>query len=115
MRPGEIALIRLPHTNGTPSKLRPVLVLANLPGRYNDVLVCGISAQLHLACSDWDEVISRQDEDFVRSGLHRSSVIRLSFLAATNISALSGIIGRVSPERIERLRHRLADHLLTKQ
>ncbi len=34
MKPGDVVLIRLPQTAGGPSKLRPALVLAALPGPF---------------------------------------------------------------------------------
>jgi hypothetical protein len=46
MKPGHVVLIRLPQTTGGPAKLRPALVLAILPGPYQNVLICGISTQL---------------------------------------------------------------------
>ena len=47
MRAGEIVLLRLPQPDLSPGKLRPVLVLSELPGPFGDVLVCGISSQLY--------------------------------------------------------------------
>ena len=46
MTPGDVVLIRLPQSTGGPSKLRPALVLAIMPGPYQNVLICGISTQL---------------------------------------------------------------------
>ena len=45
MRPGDIVLVRMPQAGGAPAKLRPALVLATLPGPYQDALVCGISSR----------------------------------------------------------------------
>lgn len=47
MSPGDVVLIRLPQFAGGVPKLRPALVLCHLPGSYQNVLVCGISTQLH--------------------------------------------------------------------
>ncbi len=46
MRPGDVVLIQLPQVAGGPPKSRPALVLALLPGAYQNVLICGISTQL---------------------------------------------------------------------
>ncbi|MCI0378033.1 MAG: hypothetical protein L0215_10525 [Gemmataceae bacterium] len=56
MNPGDIVLISLPQPGGG-SKLRPALVLAALPGPYQNVLLCGVSTQLHLIVPNWDEMI----------------------------------------------------------
>ena len=47
MKPGDVVLIQLPQVAGGPLKSRPALVLALLPGIYQNVLICGISTQLH--------------------------------------------------------------------
>jgi mRNA interferase MazF len=80
MKPGDVVLIALPSTSGGPSKLRPALVLASLPGAYQNLLLCGISTQLHSLTQSWDDMIAASDVDFGPSGLHRDSVIRLSYL-----------------------------------
>ncbi|MFH1268152.1 MAG: type II toxin-antitoxin system PemK/MazF family toxin [Planctomycetota bacterium] len=108
MRPGDVVLIRLPQSAGGPPKLRPALVLALLPGPYQNALICGISTQLEDLQPDWDEFIGPEDADFTISGLHRASAIRLSYLYAAEAGELVGVIGRTDPERLKRLRSRLA-------
>lgn len=108
MRPGDVVLIRLPQLAGGPSKLRPALVLALLPGAYQNVLICGISTQLEELQADWDEFIGPEDADFGDSGLHRASAIRLSYLSAAHTKELVGVIGRIAPERLRRVLTRLA-------
>ncbi len=71
-------------------KLRPALVLALLPGPYQDILLCGVSTQLHLVQSNWDELMQPADADFVGAGLHQASAIRLSYLYATEAIGIVG-------------------------
>ena len=111
MRPGEIVLLRLPQANLASGKLRPVLVLSDLPGPFGDYMVCGISSQLHQEMPDWDERLTASDDDFAASGLKVPSVIRLNWLAAINPSASVGTLGSIASERLARLRRRLAAHL----
>lgn len=111
MRPGEIVLLRLPPADLSAGKLRPVLVLSNLPGPFGDLLVCGISSQLHQEIPDWDERLTAVDADFTSSGLKVPSVIRLNWLATINPSASSGTLGSIAADRLARLRRRLAAHL----
>ena len=111
MRPGDIVLLRLPQPDLLPGKLRPVLVLAELPDPFGDYLVCGISSQLHQEVPQWDERLTPTDADFPTSGLKVASVIRLNWLAAVNPSASVGTLGAIAPERLARLRQRLATHL----
>jgi mRNA interferase MazF len=109
--PGDIVLIPLPQFAGGPPKLRPALLLASLPGPYQTHVVCGISTQLHQRVPDWDELIQPGDADFASSGLHRASIIRLSYIHATDPTELAGVIGQIEPARLDRLLTRLAGHL----
>ena len=79
MREGEIILANLPQADGS-VKLRPVLLLKQLPG-YNDFLVCGISTQLHQLIKNFDELIDEKSDNFIQTGLRQSSIMRLGFLA----------------------------------
>jgi mRNA interferase MazF len=111
MTPGDIVLIELPQVAGGPPKLRPALVLSLLPGPYQNVLICGVSTQMH-PVADWDETLSTTDADFRTFGLHRESSIRLSYLYAADQVEIRGVIGRIDSSRLSRLLHRLAEHLV---
>lgn len=112
MMPGEIVLLRMPQPDLLPGKLRPVLVLSALPGPFGDVLVCGVSSQLHQALPQWDEQISPGSPDFATSGLKVASVIRLNWLAAVSQDVSVGTLGFIGRDRSSRLRQRLAAHLI---
>ena len=111
MKSGDVILIPLAQFAGTTPKLRPALLLASLPGPYQNLLLCGISTQLQHLQPNWDELIQTSDADFTSSGLHRDSVIRLSYLYAADASEIAGVIGSIDPARLQRLRQRLSDHL----
>ncbi len=108
MRPGDVVLIRMPQVAGGPSKLRPALVLALLPGVFQNVLICGVSTRLEDLQPDWDEMITPLDGDFDASGLHHASAIRPSYLYAADAREISGVIGEIDAERLQRVRARLA-------
>lgn len=111
MSPGDVVLIPLAQLGGATPKLRPALFLAELPGPYQNLLLCGISTQLQYAQADWDELVETGDTDFRSSGLHRASVIRLSYLHAADPNEITGPIGSIDPARLQRLRQRLSGHL----
>jgi mRNA interferase MazF len=113
VKPGDVVLIRLPQSAGGPPKLRPALVLAMLPGTYQNVLICGISTQLQDLQNDWDELLNPKDTDFSTSGIHHVSAIRLSYLYAADSNEISGVIGRIKTERLTRLLTRLANLLIS--
>jgi hypothetical protein len=41
---GQVVLFRFPQTDQTEGSLRPALVLRQLPGQYNDWLICKLMA-----------------------------------------------------------------------
>lgn len=67
-----------------------------------------VSSQLRQEVSGFDEVIRDSDADFAQSGLKMASVLRISCLAVVEGAVLMGAVGEVSPERLRRIRARLA-------
>jgi mRNA interferase MazF len=111
VKPGDVVLIPLPQVGGSGPKLRPALLLADLPGPYQSLLLCGVSTQIQQLQADWDELVQGSDADFASSGLHRPSAIRLSYLYAADPGDIAGVIGSIDRARLQRLRQRLSDHL----
>lgn len=106
---GQVVLFKFPNTDRSVSKLRPALLLAKLPGNYDDWLICMISSQIHQCIEGFDEIIRENSPDFVRSGLKTDSVIRITRIAVVSGDILLGSIGEFSPELLKRIRSRLAD------
>jgi PemK-like, MazF-like toxin of type II toxin-antitoxin system len=111
VNPGDVVLIALPQAGSATPKLRPALLLADLPGPYQNLLICGISTQIQQLQANWDELMQASDLDYPSSGLHRPSAIRLSYLYAADPNEIAGVIGRIDATRLQRLRQRLSDHL----
>ena len=88
-------------------KNRPAIVLRIMPP-HGDLLVCGVSRQLHHEVVGFDDAIKPGDADFDASGLKAASLIRLRFLAVLPVSSFTGAIGSISPARHRRLVERLA-------
>ncbi len=110
MKEGDIILANLPQSDGN-FKLRPVLLLKELPG-YNDFLVCGISTQLHQLIRNFDELIDEKNNNFFQSGLRQSSIIRLGFLAVIPGNRIPGSIGKIDSTLHKNLLERLAKFLV---
>lgn len=108
---GQVVLFRFPQTDLEEGKLRPALLVAKLPGEYDDWLICMISSQTRHYTAGFDELVQETDEDFVQSGLKVTSVIRLGRLAVVSGDILLGAIGEISPERLSRVKQRLASWL----
>ena len=88
---------------------RPATLRAMPP--YGDLLVCGVSTQLHHEVVGFDDPIRPSDTDFAASGLKAPSLIRLGFLAVLPASTLLGAIGSIEKVRHLRLLERLSNHL----
>jgi len=111
-RAGQIVLFRFPQTDLEQGKLRPALLLARLPGEYDDWLICMISSQIRHGLAGFDDIIQESDSDFAESGLKTTSVVRIGRLAVVSGEILLGAIGQISSERLIRIRQRLAEWLL---
>lgn len=107
--PGQIVLFRFPRADLSEGKLRPALLLSEVPGPYEDWLICMISSQVHQRIDGFDELIEKDDRDFARSGLKVTSVIRIGRLAVVEGEMLAGRIGTISTERMTRIRGKLAE------
>ena len=111
---GQIVLFRFPYADRKDGKLRPALIVRQLPGAYDDWLICMISSQLSQEVSSFDEIVSKDDNDFNSSGLKLTSVIRIGRLAVVHKSILEGTIGEISNDRLIRIKNRLSDWLIGK-
>lgn len=109
MLEGDIILVGLPQSDGS-NKLRPALILKKLP-KYNDYLVCGISTQINQHIKDIDIILDDQSDYFHKTGLHKTSLIRLLFLAVIQNERIAGKIGKIQPAIHKDLLHRLAKFL----
>jgi mRNA interferase MazF len=109
MRETDIILTPVPQADGQ-VKYRPALALGEMP-RYHDLLVCGISTQLHQFVDGFDERIVATDADFAASGLVADSIIRLGSLAVVPRRRIVGAIESISSERHRRLLYTLSAYL----
>ena len=112
MTEGDVALTPLPQADGR-VKPRPAILLRRMPP-FGDWLICGVSTQLHLEVTAFDDRIEPAHSDFSSSGLKAPSIIRLGFLAVLPADHFLGVLGSVSDERHLRLLHRLATFLSAK-
>jgi mRNA interferase MazF len=92
---GEIVLACFPFTDGSGTKLRPVLVLARVPGPHDDYLVLFISSQLRTAIAGVDVVLGRQHPSFPASGLKVPSVLRIGKLSTLSSALILGPLGKL--------------------
>ena len=106
---GQIVLFNFPQTDYVNGKLRPALLLAKLPGGYDDWLICMISSQTYQYIEGLDDIIKPDAEDFAQSGLKTGSVFRISRIAVAAEGIFEGAIGEISHDRLKRIRDNLAN------
>ncbi|MGI8566783.1 MAG: type II toxin-antitoxin system PemK/MazF family toxin [Pyrinomonadaceae bacterium] len=101
MKEGDVVIVAMPQAKGT-TKNRPTIIPREMPP-FQDMLVCGVSTQLHQEVKDFDETIAPTDSGFVASSLVGKSLIRLGFLTVVPQSQIVSVIGSVSSTRHRRL------------
>lgn len=111
MKPGDVVLIRFPQADLQRGKLRPALILAVAPGHHADLLLALISSRTYQAVPQFDEIIDPADLDYADTGLKAQSVVRLARLACVEDSVISARLGGISPQRLQKVKKRLADWL----
>ena len=111
-KPGQIVLFEFPQANLEKGKPRPALLISQLPGEYDDWLICMISSQIHQYIPDFDEIIQENDPDFIESGLRIPSVIRISRLAVIEGEILIGAIGQIFHDRLQRIKANIANWII---
>ncbi|MEI6090277.1 MAG: type II toxin-antitoxin system PemK/MazF family toxin [bacterium] len=109
MKEGEIILASIITSDGM-FKKRPALILKILP-KYGDLLLCGVSTQIHQYITDFDMLIEEKSLDFSNSGLIKESLIRLGYLSVIPSNFIEGKLGFISKENHKILIKRLCDYL----
>lgn len=64
MKEGDVVLVPLPQADGR-IKSRPAIVLRTMPP-FADLLVCGISTQLHQEVAGFDDLLDPSHVDYPR-------------------------------------------------
>lgn len=105
---GDIVLARFPFTDGSGTKLRPVLILAEVPGPHSDFLVLFISSQIQTAVSGIDLILTRQHPAFPKSGLKVPSVFRIGKVATISDQLIVGPLGHLDAPTLDRVVQRMA-------
>ena len=105
---GQIVLFKFPQTDLTVGKLRPALLIKLLSNGYDDCFVCMISTKTGQGIPGLDDIISPKHPDFAQTDLKSESVIRVSRLAVVSKKILLGNIGKISSQKLEKIKRNLA-------
>jgi mRNA interferase MazF len=115
LKRGDILLARFPFTDQTGTKVRPVLILAEVPGPHRDFLVMFVSSQLKQAIARIDVILDMAHPAFPRTGLKTASVFKVAKVASLSEPLIVGPIGQLDDEVFRVLIGRLVHLLQTGQ
>ncbi len=90
---GDIVLFRFPKTDQEQGKLRPALLVKQIPNQYEDWLVCMISTQLHQQIEAFEILLRHAEPGFSDTGLKQDSLIRTSRIAVVDAAMFEGKLG----------------------
>ena len=108
VQPGDVVLVELQGSGGGPPKLRPAVVLAALPGAFQQHLIAGISSQRFGLVRGWDEWISPNEPRYAEMGLKRASAVRLSYLEGIVEDRVKARLGQCRASDVAVYRARIA-------
>lgn len=92
---GEVVVLPFPQTNLLPGKVRPALVLVDLPG--DDLILCQITSQARHDRYSIPVVSS----DFAQGGLPVASYVRGQRLFTVESSVVLRTAGRLRPDKLQ--------------
>ena len=70
------------------------------------------SSRIYQHKTELDEIIKPKDDDFKESGLKTESLIRVSRLAVVEKDILLGQMGRISSERLMKIKEKLSKWIM---
>ena len=112
MKEGDIVKAALNQVDNK-IKFRPVLLIKKMPP-FDDWLVCGITSQTRNRVINFDLLINEEDSDFLNTGLLKTSIIRVGFLATIPENIIEGAIGKINENKYYELINNLLTHLKNK-
>ena len=91
---GDVVLVRFPFTDLAGTKLRPAVVVS--PGGIGqDVILAAVSSAIPKAVLPTDPLVEDTAPEFPRSGLRRTSIIRLHKLVTLEQRLVVRRLGRI--------------------
>ena len=114
MKRGTIVLTRFPFTDLSANKRRPAIVVSRDSKNSVDVIAAFITSVIPDKFSSTDLLFNTNRRDFHKSGLLKSSVIKLDKLATLNKTIFSGELGSVSETTLLEINKRLKTALALK-
>lgn len=93
---GKIVLIQFPFDDLSSSKVRPAYCLTHKIGNYQHIIFALITSRIPEHPLPTDIILTPQNLDFMMSGLHKSSAIKLDHLVTLRFSLIQRELGLLS-------------------
>jgi len=107
MKRGTIVLTIFPFTDLSTSKRRPAVIISKSNETKEDAIVAFISTVIPEALSETDLLFDPDRNDFIQSGLKKSSVIKLDKLATLKKAIFTGELGTLGQQTLTAINKRL--------
>jgi len=111
MKKGTIVLVSFPFTDLSSEKRRPAVIISKEDHEKSYLIVAFISSVIPLTLSKADLVIDSSDKSFKQTGLIKTSVIKADKLLTIEKSLVTGEIGSLSSDVMNKLNEKLKTEL----
>jgi mRNA interferase MazF len=108
---GKVVLVNFPFDDLSSTKVRPAVCLTNPVGANKHIILALITSRIPTDLLDTDIVIDNSHPDFVLSGLHKASTIRLDHIITLRKSIIKRELGIFSSETQAKIADKLCNLL----
>jgi mRNA interferase MazF len=114
MTKGKIFLVLFPYNDLSTNKLPPAACLTNPMGVRRHVLLAYITSHIPIPLQETNIKLDANHPDFVATGLHQSSVIRLHHIVTVSTVVIQRELGELPSDIQAQITEKLC-HFLTEQ
>jgi mRNA-degrading endonuclease toxin of MazEF toxin-antitoxin module len=104
---GDVVILPFPFitSDGVQQKARPALVVSDhsIERRFEDVILAGITSQRIYGIKQTEFIIQEGTDEFIRSGLAKTSVVRCEYLMTVPEGIISRKLGKLSSQEMHKI------------
>ncbi|MBU4220495.1 MAG: type II toxin-antitoxin system PemK/MazF family toxin [Euryarchaeota archaeon] len=104
---GDVVILPFPFItpDGVQQKARPALIVSDhsIERRFDDVILAGITSQRTDDIKQTEFIIKEGTDEFIRSGLAKTSVVRCEYLMTVPEGIIARKLGKLSDKEMHRI------------
>jgi mRNA-degrading endonuclease toxin of MazEF toxin-antitoxin module len=104
---GDVVILPFPFitTDGVHQKARPALIVSDhcIERRFEDVILAGITSQRLYDIKQTEFIIEEGTDEFIQSGLAKTSVVRTEYLMTVPEGIISRKLGKLSLKEMHKI------------